>query len=174
MNYSGPCFPIFPYLPEFVQTHDIELGMPSNHPVFCCLLLLLLSIFSSIRVFPSESPLLIRWPKYQSFSFSVSPSNEYSGLISFKIDWLDHVEVQGIHTLQSKALTKSGITLILVFECWALIQLFHSPRLPSSKGSLVPLLFQPLECHHLLILGCWYFFQQSWFHLVTHPVQHFA
>ena len=132
MNYSGPCFLIFPYLPEFAHTHDIELGMPSNHPIFCCLLLLLLSIFSSIRVFPSESLLLIRWPKYQSFSFSVSPSNEYSGLISFKIDWLDHVEVQGIHTLQSKALTKSGITLILVF--W---MLSFNPTFSLSSFTLI-------------------------------------
>ena len=66
---------------------SIESVMPSNHLIFCCPLLLLPSIFPSIRVFSSESALHMRWPKYWSFSFSISPSNEYSGLISFKIDW---------------------------------------------------------------------------------------
>ena len=73
----------------------IELVMPSNHLILCCLLLLLPSIFPSIRVFSNESVLLIRWPKDWSFSFSLSPSNEYSGLISFRMDWLDLLAVQG-------------------------------------------------------------------------------
>ena len=73
--------------------------MPSNHLILCRLLLLLPSIFPSIRVFSNESVLLIRWPNYWSFSFSVSPSNEYSGLISFRMDWLDLLAVQG--TLKS-------------------------------------------------------------------------
>ena len=73
--------------------------MPSNHLILCHLLLLLPSIFPSIRVFYNESVLCIRWPKHWSFSFSISPSNEYSGLISFRIDWLDLLEVQG--TLKS-------------------------------------------------------------------------
>ena len=68
---------------------SIELVMPSNHPILCCPLLLLPSIFLSIRVFSNESVLHIRWPKYWHFSFSISPSNEYSGLISFRIDWFD-------------------------------------------------------------------------------------
>ena len=68
--------------------------MPSNHLILCCSLYLLSSIFLSIRVFSNES-FLIRWPKYQSFSFSISPSNEYLGLISFRMDWLDLLEVQG-------------------------------------------------------------------------------
>jgi len=72
-----------------------ELVMPSNHLILCCPLFLLPSIFPSIRIFSSESVLLIRWPKYSSFSFSVSPSKEYSGLISFRIDWLDLLAVQG-------------------------------------------------------------------------------
>ena len=72
---------------------------PSNHLILCCPLLLPLSIFPSIRVFSSESVLHIRWPKYWSFSFSISPSNEYSGLISFRMDWLDLLAVQG--TLKS-------------------------------------------------------------------------
>ena len=77
----------------------IELVMPSSHLILCCPLLLLPSIFPSIRVFSHESVLPIRWPKYWRFSFSISPSNEYSGLISFKIDWLGLLAVQG--TLKS-------------------------------------------------------------------------
>ena len=78
---------------------SIESVMPSSHLSLCCPLLLLPSIFPSIRVFSSESILRIRWPKYWSFSFSISPSNEYSGLISFRIDYLDLLAVQG--TLRS-------------------------------------------------------------------------
>ena len=78
---------------------SIELVMSSNHLILCCPLLLLPSIFSSIRVFSSESVLHIRWPKYWSFSFSISPFNEYSRLISFRMDWLDLLAVQG--TLKS-------------------------------------------------------------------------
>ena len=74
---------------------SIELVMPSNHLIFCRPLFLPPSIFPSIRVFYSESVLCIRWPKYWSFSFSISPSNEYLGLISFKMDWLDLLAVQG-------------------------------------------------------------------------------
>ena len=78
---------------------SIELVMPFNHLILCCPLLLLPPVFPSIRVFSSESVLRIRWPKYWSFSFSISPSNEYSGLISFRNDWLDLLAVQG--TLKS-------------------------------------------------------------------------
>ena len=78
---------------------SIKSMMPSNHLILCCPLLLLPSIFPSIRVLSNESALRIRWPKYWSFSFSISPSNEYSGLISFRMDWLDLLAVQG--TLKS-------------------------------------------------------------------------
>ena len=78
---------------------SIESVMPSNHLILCCPLLLLPSIFPSIRVFSSESALCMRWPKYWSFSFSISPSNEHPGLISFRMDWLDLLAVQG--TLKS-------------------------------------------------------------------------
>ena len=74
---------------------SIKLVMPSNHLILCCPLLLLPSIFPSIRVFSKESVLYIRWPKYWSFSFSISPSNKYSELISFRMDWLDLLAVQG-------------------------------------------------------------------------------
>ena len=84
---------------SLLQLMSIESVMPSNHLILCHPLLLLPSIFPSIRVFSDESVLCIRWPKYWSFSFSISPSNEYSGLISFRMDWMDLLAVQG--TLKS-------------------------------------------------------------------------
>ena len=84
---------------SLLKLMSIESGMPSNHLILCCLLLLLPSIFPSIRVFSNKSVLHLRWPKDQNFSFSLSPSNEHSGLISFRIDWLDLLAVQG--TLKS-------------------------------------------------------------------------
>ena len=84
---------------SLLKLMSIELVTPSNHLILCRPLLLLPSIFPSIRVFANESVLRIRWPKYWSFSFSISPSNEYSGLISFRIDWFDLFAVQG--TLKS-------------------------------------------------------------------------
>ena len=84
---------------SLLKLMSIQLVMPSNHFILCCPCLLLPSIFPSIRIFSNESVLLIRWPKYWSFSFSISPSNEYSGLISLTIDWLDLLAVQG--TLKS-------------------------------------------------------------------------
>ena len=86
----------FQSLPKLMS---IELVMPSNHPIFCPPLLFQSSIFPSIRVFSNESTLRIRWPKYWSFSFNISSSNEHSGLISFRMDWLDLLAVQG--TLKS-------------------------------------------------------------------------
>ena len=88
-------FPVLHYLPEFAQFMVIESAMPSKHLILCHLLLLLPSIFPSIRFFSNESTLCIRWPKYWSFSFSTSPSNEYSELISFRIEWIDHFVIQG-------------------------------------------------------------------------------
>ena len=93
----------------------IDLVMPSNHLILCRPLLLLPSIFPSIRVFSSESALYIRWPKDWSFSFSISPSNEYSGLISFRMDWLDLLAVQG--TL--KSLLQHHCSKALVLQCSA-------------------------------------------------------
>ena len=97
IDCSMPGSPVLHYVPELTQT-QVELVMPSNHLILCCPLLLP-SIFPIIRVFSSESVLHIRWPEYWSFSFSISPSSEYSGLILFWIDWLDLLAVQG--TLQS-------------------------------------------------------------------------
>ena len=89
-----PGFPVHHCLPELLKLMSIESVVPSNHFILCHPLLLLPSIFPSIRVFSNESVLHIRWPKYWSFSFSISPSNEYSGLISFRIDWFDFLAVQ--------------------------------------------------------------------------------
>ena len=94
MDCSMPGIPVLPHLPELAQTPVIESVMPSNHLILCCPFLLLPSTFPSIRVFSSESVLPIRWPNYWSFSFSISPSSEYSGLISFRMDWFDLLEVQ--------------------------------------------------------------------------------
>ena len=95
---------------------SIESVMPSNHLIFCYPLLLLPSIFPSIRVFSNESVLRIRWPKCWSFSFSISPSNEYSGLISFRIDWLDILTVQGtLKSLLQHHSSKASILWLLVF-----------------------------------------------------------
>ena len=93
LSTSG--FPVHHQLPEFTQTHVHRVVMPSNYLILCHPLLLLPSVFLSIRVFSNESALRIKWPEYWSFSFSISPSNEYSGLISFRMDWLDVLTVQG-------------------------------------------------------------------------------
>ena len=86
MDCSTPGLPVHHQLPEFTQTHSIESVMPSSHLILCLPLLLPPSVFPSIRVLSNESVLHIRWPEYWSFSFSINPSNEYSGLISFRID----------------------------------------------------------------------------------------
>ena len=96
---------------------SIKLVMPSNHLILCCPLLLPPSIFPSIRVFSNESVLRIRWPKYWSFIFSISPSNEYSGLISFRMDWLDLLAVQGTlkkspPTPQFKSINSSALSFV--------------------------------------------------------------
>ena len=102
---------------------SIDLVMPSNHLILCHPLLLLPSIFLSIRVFSNESVLHIRWPKYWSFSFSISPSNEYSGLISFRTDWLDLLAVQG--ALKSLLQHHSSKALILQHSAFFIVQLSH-------------------------------------------------
>ena len=104
--------------------------MPSNHLILCCPLLLLLSIFLSIRVFSNESALRLRWPKNWSFSFNISPSNEYSGLISFRMDWLDLLEVQG--TLKSLLQHRSSKASILGCSAFFIGQLSH-PYITTEK-----------------------------------------
>ena len=101
----------------------IELLMPSNHLVLCRPLLLLPSIFPSIRVFSNESALRMRWPKYWSFSFNMSPSNEHPGLISFRVDWLDLLAVQG--TLKSLLQHHSSKASLLQHSACFIVQLSH-------------------------------------------------
>ena len=108
---------------SLLKLMSIESVTPSNHLILCRPLLLPPSIFSSIRVFSSESVLHIRWPKYWSFSFSMSPSNEYSGLISFSMDWLDLLSVQG--TLKSILQHHSSKASILQHSALFMVQLSH-------------------------------------------------
>ena len=109
---------------------SIESVMPSNHLIFCHPLLLLPSIFPSIRVFSNESALRIRWPKYWSFSFNISPTNEHTGLISFRMDWLDLLAVQG--TLKSLLQHHSSKTSILPCSAFFLVQYSH-PYMTTGK-----------------------------------------
>ena len=109
---------------------SIESVMPSNHLILCCPLLLPPSIFPRIRVFSSESVLHIRWPKYWSFSFTFSPSNEYSGLISFRMEWLDLLAVQG--TLKSLLQHHSSKASILWHSAFFIVQLSH-PYMTTGK-----------------------------------------
>ena len=104
--------------------------MPPNHLILCCPLLLLPSIFPSIRVFSSESALRIRWPEYWSFSFNISPSNEYPGLISFRMDWLDLLALQG--TLKSLLQHRSAKASILWCSTFFIVQISH-PYMTTGK-----------------------------------------
>ena len=130
----------------------IKSVMPSNHHILCHPLLLLPSIFPSVRVFSSELVLLIRWPEYWSFSFSISPSNEYSGLISFRIDWLGVLAVQ--RTLKSLLQHHSSKASILQHSAFFIVQLSH-PYMTTGKtialtrqtfvGKVMSLLFNMLS-----------------------------
>ena len=108
--------------------------MPSNHLILCHPLLLLPSIFSCIRVFSNESVLHIRWPKYWSFSFSISPSNEYSGLISFRMDWFDFLAVQG--TPKNLLQHNSSKALILQCSAFFMVQFSHPYMTPGKTIAL--------------------------------------
>ena len=134
MDCSTLGFLVHHQLPELAQTHVHQVGDASNHLILCCLLFLLLSIFPSIRVFSNESVLLIRWPKYWSFSFSISPSNEYSGLISFRINWLDLLAVQG--ALKSLLQHHSSKASILQCSAFFVIQLSHPYMTPGKTIAL--------------------------------------
>jgi len=113
---------------------SIELVMPSNHLILCYPLLLLPSIFPSIRVFSNESALRIRWPKNWSFSFNISPSNEHSRLISFRMGWLDLLEVQG--TLKSLLQHRSSKGSVLWCSAFFILQLLHPYMTPGKTIAL--------------------------------------
>ena len=136
---------------SLLKLTSIESVMPSNHLILCCPLHLLPSIFPSIRVFSNESALHIRWPKYWSFSFNIRPSNERSGLISFRTDWLDLLAVQG--TLKSLLQHHSSKASILWHSAFFIVQLSH-PYMTAGKtialtrqtfvGKVMSLLFNML------------------------------
>ena len=152
MDYSTSGFPVHHHLQSLLKFMSIELMMPSSHLILCCPLLLLPSIFPSIRVFSNESVLCIRWSKYWSFSFSISPSNEYSGLISFKIAWFDLFAVQG--TLKSLLPHHSSKASVLWDLGFFMVQLSH-PCMTTGKtialtrwtfvGKVMSLLFNMLS-----------------------------
>ena len=137
---------------SLLKLMSVESVMPSNHLIFCCPLLLLPAIFPSIRVFSNELALRIRWPKYWSFSFSISPSNEYSGLISCRIDHFDLIAVQG--TLKSLLQHHSLKALVLQCLAFFMVQLSH-PYITIGKtitltvralvGEVMSLLFYMLS-----------------------------
>ena len=137
---------------SLLKLMSIELVMPFNYLILCCPLLLLPSIFSRIRVFSNESALLIKWPKYWSFSFNSSPSNEHSGLISFRMDWLDLLAVQGF--LKSLLQHHSVKTSILQCSAFFIVQISH-PYMTTGKtialtrwtfvGKVMSLLFNMLS-----------------------------
>ena len=163
---------------SLLKLMSIESVMPSNHLILCRPLLLPPSIFSSIRVFSNESTLCIWWPKYWSFSFSISPSNDYSGMISFRVDWLDLLAVQG--TLKSLLQHHSSKASILQCSAFFIVQLSHPYMTPGKTialtkqtfvGKVMSLLFNMLsrlvitylprsKC--LLISGCSHYLQWFW------------
>ena len=131
MDCSTLGFPVHHQLLELAQTHSIESVMPSNHLILCHPLLLLSSIFPRLRCFFNESVLHIRWPKYGSFSFSISSSNKYSGLISFRMDWFDLLAVQV--TLKSLLQHHSSKPSILWCSAFFIVQLSH-PYVITGKA----------------------------------------
>ena len=152
--------------------------MPSSHLILCHPFLLLPPTPPSIRVFSNESTLCMRQPKYWSFSFSISPSNEHPGLISFRMDWLDLLAVQG--TLKSLLQHHSSKASIFRRSAFFTVQLSHPYMITGKTIALTrwtfvgKLMFLSLEWYYLHIWGYWYFSRQSWFQLVIHPAQHFS
>ena len=132
-GYSIQASPSFTISWSLLKLMSIESVMPSNHLIPCHPLLLLASVFPSIRVFSSESALHIKWPKYWSFSFSMNPSSEYSGLISFRIDWLDLLAVQG--ALKSLIQHHSSKASVLRHSAFFMVQLSH-PYMTTGKTTV--------------------------------------
>ena len=157
---------------SLLKLMSIESMMPSNHLILCCHLLLLPSIFPSISIFSNESVLLIRWPKYWSFSFNISPSNEYWGLISFRIDWLDLLVVQG--PLRSLLQYHSSKASVLWCSAFFIIQFSH-PYMTTGKtialtrwnfiGKIMSLLFNMLSRLVITFLPRSKYLLISWLHL---------
>ena len=142
---------------SLLKLMSIELLMPSNHLILCCSCLLLPSIFPSIRVFSNESVLHIRWPKYWSFSFNISPSNEHSGLISFRMDLLDLPAVQG--TLKSLLQHHSSKASILLHSAFFIVQLSHPYMTTGKTIALTRKTF--VDMYSSLILSCFFLLRMS-------------
>ena len=134
MNRSTPGLPVHHQLLEFTKPMSIESVMPSSHLILCRSLLVLLPILPSIRVFSNESTLRMRWPKYWSFSFNISPSNEHPGLISFRTDWLALLAAQG--TLKSLLQHHSSKASIPQHSAFFTVQLSH---LDMTTGKTIAL-----------------------------------
>ena len=130
-QHTRPPCPSITNSQSLLKLMSIESVMPSSHLILCCPLLLLLSIFASIRVFSNESVLRMRWPKYWSFSFSIGLSNEHPGLISFRMEWLDLLAVQG--TLKSLLQHHSSKASILQDSVFFIVQLSH-PYMTTGKA----------------------------------------
>ena len=143
MDCSTPGFPVHHHLPDLLKIMSIKSVMPSNHLVLCHPLLLP-SIFPSIRVFSNESVLCIKWPKYWNFSFSISPSSEYSGLISFRMDWLDLLAVQ--ETLKSLFQHHSSKASILQHSDFFMVQVSHPHMTTGKTTALTRWTFCGKEC----------------------------
>ena len=135
MNCSTPGFPVLHYLLETAQTPVHQVSDASNHLILCRPILLLPSVFPSIRVSSSESALHIRWPKYWSFSFNISPSNEHPGLISFRMDWLDLLAVQG--SLKSLLQHHSSKASTLQHSAFFIVQLSHTYMTNGKTVALI-------------------------------------
>ena len=150
---------------SLLKLMSIRSVTPYNHSILCCPLLLLPSIFSNIKVFSNESVLRFRWPKHWNFSLNISPYNEYSGLISFKMDWLDLLAVQG--TLKSLLQHHSAKASILHCSAFFMVQLSH-PYMTTGKitaltrwtfvGTVMTLFFNMLP---MLVIVCFFFSPQG-------------
>ena len=149
MDCSTPGFPVPHHLPEFAQVHVHLIGDPSNHLI--CHSLLVPSILSSIRIFSNELDLRIRWPKYWSFSFSISPSNEYSGLISFRMDLLNLLAVQG--TLKGLLQHHGSKAPILQDSALLMVQFSH-PYMTTGKSIALTIQTFVSRVMSLLFIQC--------------------
>ena len=130
MDCSTSGFPVHHQLPELIKLISIKSVLTSKHLILCHPLLLPPSIFPSIRIFSSKLALCIRWPKYWSFSFNISPSNEHTGLISFRMDWLDRLAVQG--TLKSLLQHHSSKVSVLRCSAFFIVQISHAYMTPGK------------------------------------------
>jgi len=167
MHCSTPGFPVLYQHPKLAQTNVHWVGDAIQPSTLCHPLLLLPSIFPSIRVFSNESSLCIRWPKYWSFSFSISPSNEYSGLISFRIAWFDLLSVQGTLEIFSNCSSKALILLLSSFS--------NSHFLPIGEVEPVlwnTLMIEEMADFQILFLKMWNIPIFKCWHLLTKKYSH--